>query len=89
MKWRGKPLRHWLDILKGQDEAVRGGLTYSAHCLICDLAFELGKSEAEFFRVYEPEERAQLMATYRSQRNRDTVMAAFPVPTQRGRSGIS
>jgi len=63
-------------------------MTYSFDCLISDLAFEMGKSREEFFREYSGDERAQLAATYRSQRNRDTVMAIFPM-RRRGKDGVS
>lgn len=87
MKWKGKPLRAWLNILNSRDEAVEG-LTYSLDCLICDLALETGKSKKEFFAEYDAEERAQLVATYRSQKNRETVMAMFPL-SPRGKHGVS
>jgi len=45
---------------------------------VCDLAFQLGMSEDEFYTHYGPSERAQLVATYRSQLNRQTVMALSP-----------
>lgn len=89
MKWRGKPLRFWLDIIRERDETVEG-LTYSFDCLISDLAYEMGKSREEWFKVYSADERAQLVATYRSKRNRDTVMAEFPVQVaRRGQHGVS
>jgi len=47
-------------------------------------------SEVEFYGKFGPDERAQLIATYRSQKNRETVMASFPVPLQRGKdAGVS
>lgn len=55
-------------------------MTFSFHCLVCDLAFALGMSEDEFYRKYDMDERAQLVATYRSQRDRQTAMAIAPAP---------
>jgi len=87
VEWRGKPLRYWLNILREREGAVEG-MTYSFDCLISDLAFELGKSREEFFRVYSGDERAQIVATYRSQKNRETVMASFPA-RRRDEDGVS
>jgi len=39
----------------------------------------MGLSEQAFYRRFDPFERAQLLATYRSQLDRQSVMAAFPV----------
>jgi hypothetical protein len=51
----------------------------SRRCEICDLAFEMGLSEAEFTARYDPMERAQLLATYRSQAKRSIVVSKYPV----------
>jgi hypothetical protein len=59
-------------------------MSFSFRCLVCDLAFELRMSEREFYTRYDPDERAQLVATYRSQMDRQTVMAIAPVPPKRG-----
>lgn len=58
-------------------------MTINFRCLICDLAFEMGKSEQQFYDEFEKHEREQLLATFRNRRNRDYVMAQYPVP--RGR----
>jgi len=42
---------------------------------VCDLAFKLGLSEAQFYERFDQSERAQLVATYRSQMDRETVMS--------------
>jgi len=73
VKWRGKPLSDWLG-----DGSTRGGLTFSFRCLVCDLAYSLRMSEDEFYDHYTMQERCQLVATYRSQLNRQTVMAVAP-----------
>ncbi len=57
-------------------------MTFSFHCLVCDLAFELGMSENEFYDKYDQDERAQLLATYRSKIDRQNVMAIAPPPEQ-------
>jgi hypothetical protein len=80
VKWRGKGLKYWLRIIQEQQSEAEDGLNYSLDCLLCDIAWELRKSRDEFFRDYTPDERAQLIATYRSQRHRDVVMMKFPVP---------
>jgi hypothetical protein len=49
-------------------------MTFSFHCLVCDLAFSLGMSESEFYDKYDMDERAQLVATYRSKIDRQNVM---------------
>jgi len=59
-----------------------GKMTFSFHCLVCDLAFTLGMSENEFYDKYDMDERAQLVATYRSQMDRQAVMAIAPPPQQ-------
>jgi len=53
-------------------------LTFSFRCLVCDLAYSLRMSEDEFYDHYTMQERCQLVATYRSQLNRQTVMAVAP-----------
>ena len=50
-------------------------MTYSFRCLVCDLAFELGMSEAEWYNRYDMSERAQLVATYRSKMDRQSVLS--------------
>lgn len=60
-------------------------MTFSFHCLVCDLAFELRMSEDEFYNKYDMNERNQLIATYRSQIDRQNVMAIAPVPPQQQR----
>jgi hypothetical protein len=40
-------------------------------------------SENEFYARYDPSERAQLVATYRSQLDRQTVMSIAPMPADR------
>jgi hypothetical protein len=39
-------------------------------------------SETEFYNRYDMSERAQLVATYRSQLDRQTVMAIAPTPAK-------
>jgi hypothetical protein len=73
MKWKGKPIEAFLDGVN-----IRGGLSYSFRCLVCDLAFEMKLSENEFYDKYDMSERAQLVATYRSQLDRETVRAIAP-----------
>ncbi len=60
------------------------GMTYTTRCLVCDLAFEMGKSEQQFYEEFDLYERSQLLATYRSRMNRETVMARFPPPPRKG-----
>lgn len=50
----------------------------SERCQICDLAFEMGLSEAQFYERFDPLERAQLLATYRSKLKRELVMVKYP-----------
>jgi len=45
---------------------------------VCDLAYAMRMSESEFYDKYDASERAQLVATYRSQMDRQTVMAITP-----------
>jgi len=68
VKWKGRPIE---DVLG----SVRGELSFSFRCLVCDLAFQLGLSEDEFYDRYDMSQRAQLLATYRSQLDRQSVMA--------------
>jgi hypothetical protein len=51
----------------------------SRRCEVCDLAFEMGLSEAEFHARYDPMEKAQLLATHRSKAKRELVMVKYPV----------
>jgi hypothetical protein len=67
--WKGKPLDHY---------PAKGGMTVSQRCQICDLAWEMRLSEGEFYRQYDPYERAQLLATYRSRLRRDYVIIEYP-----------
>lgn len=55
MRWKGQPIEHFLP---------RGKLSYSQRYMICELAFALGKSEAQFYDDFSAEERAQLLATW-------------------------
>jgi hypothetical protein len=50
----------------------------STRCEVCDLAFTMGKSEDQFYREFDPWERAQLLATYRSMEKRKRVVMDFP-----------
>lgn len=60
-------------------------MTFSFHCLVCDLAFALGMSEDEFYNKYDVNERAQLLATYRSQLDRQSVsVLAQQLPERKG-----
>jgi len=58
-------------------------MTFSWDCLIADLALEMGKSRTEFYEQYDQYDRAQLVATYQSKMDRNSVRAMFPVPTKR------
>jgi len=51
---------------------------------VCDLAFQMHLSEQEFYDRFDMSERAQLVATYRSQLDRETVMAIAPRPARLG-----
>lgn len=51
----------------------------SRRCQICDLALDMNLSEAEFYQRYDPMERAQLLATYRSKAKREAVVIEYPV----------
>jgi hypothetical protein len=61
---------------------MRGGLSFSFRCLVCDLAFQMGLSEDEFYDRYNMPARAQLVATYRSQLDRQSVMSITPQKAQ-------
>ena len=61
---------------------TQGSMKYSFRCLVCDLASSMNKSEKQFYREYDLEERNQLVATYRSQLDRRTAMAVDPVMPQ-------
>lgn len=58
---------------------LSGPMRISRRCEVCDAAWEMGLSEAEFQRRFDPMERAQLLATYRSKGKRECVVAKFPV----------
>lgn len=61
------------------DEYSLGGpMQISQRCQICDLAFEMGLSEAQFYQRFDPMERAQLLATYRSRAKRELVVIKYP-----------
>lgn len=64
------------------EAGTRGSMKYSFRCLVCDLAASMDKSEKQFYREYDLEERSQLVATYRSQLDRRTAMAVDPVTPQ-------
>ena len=73
MTWKGRPLSSY-----NIEGSARGGMSVSFRCLVCDLAYSLRMSEDEFYNRYDMHERAQLLATYRSQLDRRTVMAIAP-----------
>jgi hypothetical protein len=75
IEWRDKKLDHWLRLPRAQQG---GRLTYNLRCEICDLAWELGISEEQFYKNYSKLEREQLLATYRSKAKRASVVAMFP-----------
>jgi len=77
VRWKGKPLEDVLD-----EAGTRGGMRYSFRCLVCDLAASMNKSEKQFYREYDLEERNQLVASYRSQLDRRTAMVVSPVTPQ-------
>jgi len=52
--------------------------------VVCDIAWELGLSESEFYDKYDSYDRAQLIATYRSKNDRAWVMNAFPIKQRKG-----
>lgn len=54
-------------------------MTSNFHCMVCDIAWAMRMSEQEFYDRYSPEERVQIVATYRSQNNRTMVERAFPL----------
>jgi len=68
-----------------EGEGRARGMTYTTRCLLCDLAFEMGMSEQQFYDQFDLYERSQLLATYRSRLNRDAVMARFPPPARKGK----
>ena len=53
-------------------------MSFSFRCLVCDLAFEMRMSEEEFYDRYDMSQRAQLVATYRSNLDRQSVMSIAP-----------
>ena len=53
-------------------------MTMSRRCLICDIAWTLGKSERQFWTEYSKSEREQLLATYMSRLDRDAVRSRHP-----------
>jgi hypothetical protein len=53
-------------------------MTYNLKCEVCDVAWELGMSEEQFYRRFSKGEREQLLATYQSKIKRANVMAMFP-----------
>ena len=75
---KGKPINEILD-----EAPKKGDLSFSFRCLVCDLAFSLGISESEFYDKYDMAERAQLVATYRSQMERQSAMSIASQPKKR------
>lgn len=73
--WKGRSLRHWLQRVQRRQE----GMTTNMRGMVCDMAFHMQMSEREFYEKYRSGEREQLIATYRSQRDREFVMDRFPV----------
>lgn len=55
-----------------------GAMRISRRCQICDLAWEMGLSENEFHRRFDPMEKAQLLATYSSRLKREAVVIKYP-----------
>jgi len=57
-------------------------MSFSFRCLVCDLAFEMRMSEEEFYDRYDMSQRAQLVATYRSNLDRQSVQSIAPQQAQ-------
>jgi len=68
-----------------EGEGRARGMIYTTRCLLCDLAFEMGMSEQQFYDKFDLYERSQLLATYRSRMHREAVMARFPPPARKGK----
>jgi hypothetical protein len=75
-KFRGKGQKKRGIPLETYD--LGGPMRISHRCELCDLALQMGLSEAEFHRRYDPMEKAQLLATYRSQAKRQLVTVRHP-----------
>lgn len=54
-------------------------MTMSMRCLVCDIAWTLGKSEQQFYNEFSKGEREQIVATYLSRLERDAVRSEHPV----------
>lgn len=76
-KFRGKGKRRRGIPIDSYD--LGGPMRISRRCEVCDLALEMGLSEAEFHSRYDPMEKAQLLATYRSKAKRELVVVKHPV----------
>jgi hypothetical protein len=60
-KWKGRgESRRGIPI---DSYDLGGPMRISRRCEVCDLAFEMGLSEAEFHARYDEMEKAQLLAT--------------------------
>ena len=57
---------------------LSGPMRISRRCEVCDVAWEMGLSEAEFQRRFDVMEQAQLLATYKSKAKRGVVVIKYP-----------
>lgn len=71
VRWKGEPLDSW--------KVAKGQMTMSMRCLVCDIAWTLGKSEQQFYNEFSKGEREQIVATYLSRLERDAVRSEHPV----------
>lgn len=71
IRWKGKPLRHWLAFIGSSP------LTCNERFLVCQIALELGLSEKQFFERFDEFERAQIIATRLAMRHIEAVQSRF------------
>lgn len=68
MRYKKRPIEHW--------PVKSSRMTINMRCEVCDLAFDMGMSEEQFYKRFGFYERAQLLATYRSKARRVAVMSS-------------
>jgi hypothetical protein len=79
INWRGQPLRFWTEQLAD----IHGDLTTSTRFQICQLAMNVFRtSEQKFFEMFDEFERAQILATYRTEIDIEIAKDKFPIPTR-------
>ena len=77
MTWKGNPLSFYTGLYERSDR--KSPLTSSIRYTICKVALSMGMSEQRFYDEFDELERAQILATYQTEREIEWVQVEFPL----------